>query len=174
MNQREVSHEKANLSTVRLSTSHGEREKGFPGKDQIENSSTGSKLIKAVIGAIGQTDRENFVVVMLNTKNIPVGANLVAIGSLDRCMVQPREIIKAAISLPCRSLILGHNHPSGDPSPSPEDTQVTRRIMSAAEFFDIEVLDHIIVDMDSDKYYAYSEEDIFKKMKREVKNLIPK
>ena len=134
-----------------------EKEIRFLGKDRIENSSTGAKLIKAVIGAIGQTDRENFVVVMLNTKNIPVGANLVATGSLDRCMVQPREIIKAAISLPCRSLILGHNHPSGDPSPSPEDTQVTRRIMGAAEFFDIEVLDHIIVDMDSDRYHAYSD-----------------
>lgn len=146
----------------------------FLGNDQIGTSSAGSKLIKAVIGAIGQTDRENFVAVMLNTKNIPVGANLVAIGSLTQCMVQPREIIKAAISLPCRSLILGHNHPSGDPSPSPDDTQVTRRVMIAAEFFDIEVLDHIIVDMDSDKHYSYSEQDSFKIMKQQVKNLIPK
>jgi DNA repair protein RadC len=146
----------------------------FLGNNQISTSSAGSKLIKAVIGAIGQTDRENFVAVMLNTKNIPVGANLVAIGSLNRCMVQPREIIKAAISLPCRSLILGHNHPSGDPSPSPEDSQITKRIMIAAEFFDIEVLDHIIVDMDSDKHYSYSEQDTFKMMKEQVKNLIPK
>jgi DNA repair protein RadC len=69
---------------------------------------------------LGQTDRENFVVLMLNTKLKPIGTNLVPTGSLTRCMVQPREIIKAALNMPCKALILGHNHPSGDPSPSME------------------------------------------------------
>ena len=143
-------------------------------KDRIDSSSTGAQLIKAVIGALGQTDRENFVAVMLNIKKIPVGANLVAVGGLDRCPVQPREIIKAAINLPCNSMILGHNHPSGDTSPSADDNYVTRRIMLAADFFDIEVLDHVIVDMDSDRYYAYADTDEFERMKKEVKELIPK
>ena len=92
-----------------------EQEILFLKRDKITNSAFGARLIKKVIWELGQTDRENFVVVMLNTKLKPIAANLVSSGSLAQCTVQPREIIKAALNMPCNGLILGHNHPSAIP-----------------------------------------------------------
>ena len=105
-----------------------EQEILFLNRDKITNSAFGARLIKKVIWELGQTDRENFVVVMLNTKLKPIGANLASIGSINGCMVYPREIIKAALNMPCKALMLGHNHPSGDPSPSVEDKLITLMI----------------------------------------------
>ena len=145
-----------------------EQEIHFLSDQAIHNSFSGSQLIKNVIRQLGQTDRENFVVVMLNTKLKPIGTNLVSTGSLTRSIVQPREVVKAAINMPCRSLILGHNHPSGDPSPSMEDKKITRMIMASAHLFDLEILDHIIVDMDSDTYLSFADEKIIEHTKCKV------
>ena len=149
-----------------------EQEILFLNRESINNSASSSKLIKKVIGEIGQTDRENFVVVMLNTRLKPIGANLVSTGSLTRCMVQPREIIKAALNMPCKALILGHNHPSGDPSPSVEDKVITLMIMASAQLFDVQILDHIIVDMDSDAYQSFADEKIIEDTKHKVRGLM--
>ena len=145
-----------------------EKEIHFLNSDSIKNSASGSKLIRKVIREIGQTDRENFVVVMLNTKHKPIGANLASIGSINGCMVQPREIIKAALNMPCKALILGHNHPSGDPSPSMEDKLITLMIMASAHLFDVQILDHIIVDMDSDAYQSLADEKVIDDTKSKV------
>ncbi len=145
-----------------------EQEILFLNRDKITNSAFGARLIKKVIWELGQTDRENFVVVMLNTKLKPIGANLVSSGSLAQCTVQPREIIKAALNMPCKALMLGHNHPSGDPSPSMEDKLITLMIMASAHLFDVQVLDHLIVDMDSDAYRSFADEKIVEDTKQEV------
>ncbi|BBO83103.1 hypothetical protein DSCO28_36690 [Desulfosarcina ovata subsp. sediminis] len=145
-----------------------EQEIHFLSDQAIHNSFSGSQLIKNVIRQLGQTDRENFVVVMLNTKLKPIGTNLVSTGSLTRSIVQPREVVKAAINMPCRSLILGHNHPSGDPSPSMEDKLITLMIMASAHLFDVDILDHIIVDMHSDAYLSFADEKIIEDTKRKV------
>ncbi len=151
-----------------------EQEIKFLSDQEIHNSFAGSEVIRKVIRQTGQTDRENFVVVMLNTKLKPIGANLVSTGSLTRSIVQPREIIKAALNMPCKALILGHNHPSGDPSPSMEDRLITFMIMASAQLFEVEILDHIIVDMDSDKYLSFADENIIKITKRNVRSLLEK
>ena len=91
------------------------------------------------------TDRENFVVLLLNTKNRVIGINTVSIGSLNASLVQPREVFKPAILSNSASIIIGHNHPSGDTSPSREDTALTKRLIKAGEILDITVLDHIII-----------------------------
>jgi DNA repair protein RadC len=83
-------------------------------------------------------------------------------------MVQPREIIKAALNMPCKALILGHNHPSGDPSPSVEDKLITLMIMASAHLFDVQILDHLIVDMDSDTYQSFADEKIIEDTKHKV------
>ena len=149
-----------------------EQEIHFFSDQPIHNSFSGSELIKKVIRQLGQTDRENFVVVMLNTKLKPIGTNLVSTGSLNRCIVQPREIIKAALNMPCKALILGHNHPSGDPSPSMEDKLITLMIMASAHLFDLEILDHIIVDMDSNAYLSFADEKIIEDTKHKVRSLL--
>lgn len=149
-----------------------ERQIRFLGGDQITDCVYGSKLIREVIRSIGQTDRENFVAVMLNTKLVPIGANLVGLGGLDRCTVQPRDVVKVAINLPCQSLILGHNHPSSNTDPSPEDKAITLMIMAAANLHGVTIVDHIIVDMDSDQYTSFMEDKIIDEMKQKVGRVI--
>ena len=90
-------------------------------------------------------DREHFVTLMLDVKNKLIGIHTVSIGTLNAAIISPREVFKAAIIANACSIILGHNHPSGDVTPSPEDLQVTETLKKAGAILDIEVLDHIIV-----------------------------
>lgn len=90
-------------------------------------------------------DREHFVALMLDAKNRVIGLNTVSIGTLYCALVSPREVFKAAILANACAIIVAHNHPSGDPTPSPEDIEVTKRLHEAGKLLEIEVLDHIIV-----------------------------
>jgi DNA repair protein RadC len=89
--------------------------------------------------------KEAFVVLVLNTRKCILGHNLVALGSLDTCPVVPREVFKPAIVQSAASLILTHNHPSGDPAASEADIKVTRDLMRAGQLLKIEITDHIII-----------------------------
>lgn len=90
-------------------------------------------------------DREFFVVLNLNTKNQVIAEDTVSIGSLNASLVHPRELFKNAIKRSAAALILVHNHPSGDPSPSREDIDVTRRLAEAGKLLGIEILDHVVI-----------------------------
>ena len=90
-------------------------------------------------------DREHFVTLMLDVKNRVIGIHTVSIGTLNSAIISPREVFKAAILSNAASIILGHNHPSGDVTPSPEDIQVSDTLKRAGAILDIAVLDHIIV-----------------------------
>jgi len=90
-------------------------------------------------------DREHFVALMLDAKNGIIGIHTVSVGTLFCAVVSPREVFKAAILSNAASVIVAHNHPSGDVTPSPEDIQVTRILQEAGKILDIEVLDHVIV-----------------------------
>jgi DNA repair protein RadC len=96
-------------------------------------------------GRIANLDRENFVAVLLNTKNEVIGTPTVSVGTLSSSLVHPREVFKPAVRASAASVILAHNHPSGKVEPSREDREVTRRLSEAAEILGIEVLDHVIV-----------------------------
>lgn len=89
-------------------------------------------------------DQERFVVACLDTKNHVQCVVVVTIGSLDASLVHPREVFKPAIIEGSSSVILSHNHPSGDTTPSNEDRTVTERLTKAGQLLGIEVLDHII------------------------------
>jgi DNA repair protein RadC len=89
--------------------------------------------------------KEAFVVLVLNTRKRILGHNLVSLGSLDTCPVLPREVFKPAIVQSAAFLILTHNHPSGDPSPSEADIKVTRDLIRAGQLLKIEITDHIII-----------------------------
>lgn len=91
------------------------------------------------------TDRENFIVMYLNTKNRVVGMSTVHVGSLNASIVHPREVFTEAILHKTDSIIVCHNHPSGDVTPSNEDIKVTSRLQEAGELLGIGVLDHIIL-----------------------------
>lgn len=90
-------------------------------------------------------DREHFRIVMLNTKNQVLAVESVAVGSLNAAIVHPREIFKAAISKSAAAVVLVHNHPSGDPTPSQDDIQITKRLVDAGRLLGIEVLDHVVI-----------------------------
>ena len=97
------------------------------------------------VDLIGNEDREVLLVLCLNTKNDVVAIHRCHVGSLNSSIVHPREVFKSAILNNAASIIISHNHPSFNCSPSSEDIEVTKRIQEAGILLGIELLDHIIV-----------------------------
>lgn len=102
-----------------------------------------------------ETDREEVVTFCLDTKNRLTAINQVSVGSLNQSVVHPREVFKSAILANSAAIILAHNHPSGDPSPSSEDDVITKKILQAGKILGIHLLDHVII---ADKrHFSYQE-----------------
>jgi DNA repair protein RadC len=125
-----------------------------PGRPVISSPADVDRLLR---GRIANLDRENFIVVLLNTKNEVIGTPLVSVGTLSAALIHPREVFKPAIRSSAASVILAHNHPSGTVEPSREDSEVTRRLGEAAAILGIEVLDHVIV---GDGHFSMKEHGI--------------
>ena len=89
--------------------------------------------------------QENFVALYLNVKNQIIHQQTVFIGSLNASIVHPREIFRVAVRRAAAAIIVAHNHPSGNPVPSPEDIDVTKRLLEAGQILGIDLLDHIII-----------------------------
>jgi len=89
--------------------------------------------------------QENFVVLFMNVKNQVLHRQTIFIGSLNASIVHPREIFREAVKRSAASIICAHNHPSGNPAPSPEDIEVTKRLQDAGQIMGIELLDHVII-----------------------------
>ena len=90
-------------------------------------------------------DKEHFWALALNTRNHLLRVVEVSIGSLNASIVHPRELFKDAVRVSAASLVVVHNHPSGDPTPSGADIQLTRRLIKAGDVLGIEVLDHVVI-----------------------------
>ncbi len=103
-------------------------------------------------------EQEHFQVILLNIKNQVLGVELVFVGGLASSPVHPREVFKSAIRKSAAGVILVHNHPSGDPSPSREDMEVTKRLTEAGKLLGIEVLDHLVIG--DNKYVSFREKGI--------------
>lgn len=104
-------------------------------------------------------DRELFCVLLLDVKNRPIRKAIVSIGTKQETIIHPREVFRSAIRSGASSILLLHNHPSGDPSPSPEDIRVTKRLVMAGKILNIPVLDHVVVADQS--YVSFKEKGIF-------------
>ena len=94
---------------------------------------------------IDDAHQEEFHIVTLDTKNRPISTHQITVGTLDASLVHPREVFRPAIKDAASTMILVHNHPSGDPTPSREDLNVTQRLEQAGELIGIDVLDHIVL-----------------------------
>lgn len=106
--------------------------------------------------------QEHFYAIYLNRRNCPLGRQLITVGTLNSTLVAPREVFRGAILANASALIVAHNHPSGDPSPSTADISVTRMLKEASKIIDIELIDHVVVGApDADPlgkgYYSFRE-----------------
>jgi len=109
--------------------------------------------------------QESFFVILLDRKNHPLGRQLVTLGTLTGSLVHCREVYRAAIIGSAASIVVSHNHPSGDPAPSSADLSVTRALREASHVIGIDLLDHVIVgDKNSDPatrgYFSFREAGI--------------
>jgi DNA repair protein RadC len=102
--------------------------------------------------------KEHFIVILLSTKNHIIATPTISVGTLNASLVHARELFKEAINYSAASVILIHNHPSGDPSPSKEDIELTQKLVQAGKVLDISVLDHVIIG--DNKYVSLKEKGI--------------
>lgn len=102
-------------------------------------------IAKVFLDEMRGYEKEYFKAAYLNTKNTILKIETVSIGSLNASIVHPREILKPAISVSAASIVLVHNHPTGDPTPSREDIEFTKRFAQCGELIGIELLDHVII-----------------------------
>ena len=100
-------------------------------------------------------DREDFLVILLDNKNGRLGYNVVSMGSLTASVVHPREVFKAAVLTNAARLLLIHNHPSGDSTPSKEDIDITKRLKEGGEILGIQILDHVIIG--EGRYFSFAD-----------------
>ncbi len=103
-------------------------------------------------------NKEIFNIILLNTKNNVIAIENISVGSLNASIVHPREVFNIAIRRSSSAIILAHNHPSGDPKPSTEDVNITKRLIEAGSIIGINVLDHIIIG--DGIYFSMKEEEI--------------
>lgn len=126
------------------------------------------QIIQKLISTWGQPDREQFCVLLLNTKNKIIGLNIISIGDLSKSVVHPREVLKPVILANASCMILCHNHPSGDLAPSPLDIEITGKIVKAASIMGITVHEHLIISMENDQYYSFADHGIIQKMYSQI------
>jgi DNA repair protein RadC len=130
----------------------------------LSNSRQAQAIIRKLIRTYGQSDREQFCVVLLNTKNEAIGLNIVSTGAVSYAHVHPREVLKPAILANAAAMILCHNHPSGDVSPSREDEAITARIIQASQILGIQVHEHLVISMCDEGYFSFADNGLIKRI----------
>ena len=125
----------------------------------IEPSITSPADVLGLLTDIKDRRKEYFVALFLNARNQVICRENVSVGSLNASLVHPREVFAPAVGSSAASVILAHNHPSGDVTPSREDIELTRRMVQAGEIMGIEVLDHLIVG--SERFLSMKEANVF-------------
>ncbi|MBU1129407.1 MAG: DNA repair protein RadC [Nanoarchaeota archaeon] len=127
-------------------------------KNPIKKITCAEDVFKLFKDRLRDEKQENFYVLMLNTKNIIIKEEFISKGVLDSAILHPREVFKPAIKNSASKIILIHNHPSGDPSPSEEDLDITKSIIEVGEKIGIRVIDHVIIG--GDKWWSWKEKTL--------------
>jgi len=120
-----------------------------------ESISSAEDISELFMAEMSTLDKEHFIGVYLNSKMKIIAKEIIFVGSLNATLVHPREIFKIALTESAAAVILVHNHPSGDPSPSDEDIELTAQIKEAGKILGIDVLDHIIIGYK--EYFSFKE-----------------
>jgi len=116
-------------------------------------------VVKAIRASIRDKAKEHFKLILLNPRNKIIGISTISIGILNASLVHPREVFKDAITHSAASVVLAHNHPSGDPEPSEDDITITKRLIEAGKILGVEVIDHIIIGKND--YYSFKAKGCF-------------
>jgi DNA repair protein RadC len=114
-------------------------------KDEVIEVNDPIKIYELVKDELVSSDRERFLSVMITSKNHLIGVETVSVGSISSAIIKPRDVFKSAILGNAVSIVLCHNHPSGDLTPSDSDIEITKHLIEAGELLGIKVLDHLIV-----------------------------
>lgn len=128
-----------NLVEYQIKLSHNVVAESRP---KIFNDLKAGKICRQIVG---DEPQEVFAVLGLDSQSRVVGYRIVHRGALSVCPVEVSTVLRAALAMPCSAFLVTHNHPSGDPTPSPEDLKVTNRLKQAADIVGVSLLDHIIV-----------------------------
>ncbi|TYP57617.1 RadC family protein [Thermosediminibacter litoriperuensis] len=142
---------------IKAAVELGRRISAFCRSDDIVISSP-VDVKKLLMEEMRFLEKEHFKVILLNVKNRVISIEEISIGSLNSSIVHPREVFKPAIKRSSAAIILVHNHPSGDPTPSREDIEITRRLVEAGRILGIDVLDHVIIGNPS--YVSFKEKGL--------------
>jgi DNA repair protein RadC len=138
------------------------RDGSIPVEDRpfIECSEDAYKIMQA-IPEIKYADREHFVVLYMNTKHRVLWADVPFHGTINTASIFPREILKAALLCGCSAIVVGHNHPSGDPVPSQEDIRLTKDLADACKLLEVQLLDHIVMGDGTTQYLSMKDKGMF-------------
>jgi len=115
-------------------------------------------IVKAIQSSIKDKAKEHFKLILLNTRSKIIGVSTVSIGTLNSNLVHPREVFKEAISHSAASVVLAHNHPSGDHEPSEDDLAITKRLVESGKILGIEVIDHIVISKNG--FFSFKEKGL--------------
>ena len=140
------------LSIVELSKRYNKLVKGGYNKKPINSA---KDVYDIFVDEMRPYKKEVLKVVLLDTKNVPISIKEVSVGTLNSSLIHPREVFKEAIKESANSIILVHNHPSGNCNPSNEDIEMTKLLVQAGEHLGVKVLDHVIIG--KKKYWSWKE-----------------
>ncbi|MCD6358395.1 MAG: DNA repair protein RadC [Dehalococcoidia bacterium] len=135
----------ANSSQIKAAFELGRRLENYPAFVNMPIIKAPEDVVKLIKARLKGKKRERFLIVLLNTRNQVIGVERISLGSLNTSIVHPREVFKEAISASAASIILAHNHPSGNPQPSEDDIKLTERLVEVGRVMGIDVLDHLII-----------------------------
>jgi len=127
--------------------------RAVPASSPLTTSIAAAAVLRPLFAGL---DREQFLVCGLDAKHGIIGVNVVSIGSMTLAIVHPREVFKPLILMNACAWICAHNHPSGDPAPSPEDRVLTSRLRQGADLLGITLLDHLI--LTDDRCYSFADQ----------------
>ena len=111
-------------------------------RDQLDSAEAGARWARSIIA---DDDREHFWIALLDSQNRLLASHHVSTGSLSASIVHPREVFKPALLVAASHVVLAHNHPSGDPTPSKEDVHLTRQLVEGARVLGLRIHDHLII-----------------------------
>jgi DNA repair protein RadC len=126
-------------------------------KEKVEVNSA-KQAVEILRGMLLSEFKEHFLVHLLNARNEIIVSEIVSVGTLNASLVHPRETFRTAIVNHTNSIIIAHNHPSGEIEPSEDDRKVTERLVKAGEILGIEVLDHVIFTKEA--FYSFKEKNL--------------